>query len=237
MKTRNSITASAFQSLLFVFLCSSCSLFGSENSEEISDGEFGAGEDITSEDLDVKNAGHWGSDGGAIPVPSAGGYGQNGSVFNDVRFGYNSAEVDPADVSSLSEDASRIKNDSSLQVTLEGHCDERGTSEYNLALGQRRADAVAEVLRSYGVSESQLHTLSYGEETPLNTEHDENAYAENRRVHFFVSNGPRLTGHARGRLGNAAVVGTETTTEVPAWEDTTTSTSSDFIAPRKQTWD
>ena len=71
---------------------------------------------------------------------------------------------------------------SGIVVTVDGHCDERGTPAYNLALGERRAQAVAQILMSYGVSSSQIKTVSYGEENPANPGHDESAWAENRRA-------------------------------------------------------
>jgi len=71
---------------------------------------------------------------------------------------------------------------SSTVVTVDGHCDERGTPAYNLALGERRAKAVAQILMSYGVSSSQIKTVSHGEEMPANPGHDEAAWAENRRA-------------------------------------------------------
>lgn len=67
-------------------------------------------------------------------------------------------------------------------VTVDGHCDERGTPAYNLALGERRSKAVAQILMSYGVSSSQIKTVSHGEEQPANPAHDEAAWAENRRA-------------------------------------------------------
>lgn len=69
-----------------------------------------------------------------------------------------------------------------VQVTVEGHCDERGTPEYNLALGERRSNSVKDILISYGVSSSQIRTVSYGEEKPVNPAHNENAWEQNRRA-------------------------------------------------------
>jgi peptidoglycan-associated lipoprotein len=71
-----------------------------------------------------------------------------------------------------------------LKVQLEGHTDERGTAEYNLALGERRARAIFDSLVSQGIDRSQLETISYGEEVPLDPGHNEEAWARNRRVHF-----------------------------------------------------
>jgi peptidoglycan-associated lipoprotein len=75
-----------------------------------------------------------------------------------------------------------------LRVTIEGHCDERGTVEYNLALGQRRADATRSYLVDLGIESSRLSTISYGEERPFEMGHDETAWHENRRAHFRVVN-------------------------------------------------
>jgi len=71
---------------------------------------------------------------------------------------------------------------SATVVAVDGHCDERGTPEYNLALGERRANAVAQILMSYGVSSSQINTVSHGEEQPADAGHDESAWSQNRRA-------------------------------------------------------
>lgn len=73
-------------------------------------------------------------------------------------------------------------SNSGIVVTVDGHCDERGTPAYNLALGERRAKAVAQILMSYGVSDSQINTVSHGEEMPAVTGHDESAWSQNRRA-------------------------------------------------------
>jgi peptidoglycan-associated lipoprotein len=77
---------------------------------------------------------------------------------------------------------------STMRLTIEGHCDERGTTEYNLALGQRRADAARNYLVDLGIDGSRLSTISYGEERPFETGHDESAWSQNRRAHFRVTN-------------------------------------------------
>ncbi|MBI4209124.1 MAG: peptidoglycan-associated lipoprotein Pal [Deltaproteobacteria bacterium] len=80
--------------------------------------------------------------------------------------------------------AAWLRENSKGKLTLEGHCDERGTEEYNLALGQRRADSVKSYLVSAGVSPDRLKTISYGEEKPADSGHDEAAWAKNRRVQY-----------------------------------------------------
>jgi peptidoglycan-associated lipoprotein len=99
-----------------------------------------------------------------------------------VHFAFNSAELDPGDKSGLERSARCIKGDHALHVTIEGNADERGTEEYNLALGDRRATTVKGYLESLGASAVQLKTVSYGKENPLCTEHDEDCWAKNRRA-------------------------------------------------------
>jgi len=80
-----------------------------------------------------------------------------------------------------------IKRYTSWTVTIEGHCDERGTAEYNLALGERRAIAVRAYLVSLGIAADRLRTVSYGKEFPFDPGHDEAAFAKNRRAHFVIT--------------------------------------------------
>ncbi len=95
----------------------------------------------------------------------------------------------------LSEPAKRILDDkmgflkrySKAKVTVEGHCDERGTNEYNLALGERRANSAMQYLVNEGVAQARLGSISYGEERPAGTGHDEASYAKNRRAHFTLN--------------------------------------------------
>ena len=73
-----------------------------------------------------------------------------------------------------------------VTVTIEGHCDERGTNEYNLALGDRRAESAKRFLTDLGISATRLTTVSYGEERPVDPRHNEEAWAKNRRAHFVI---------------------------------------------------
>jgi peptidoglycan-associated lipoprotein len=75
-----------------------------------------------------------------------------------------------------------------VRIQLEGHCDERGTVAYNLALGERRANVVRQYMTALGVSDARMTTISYGEEFPLDPGHDEAAWARNRRAHFAILN-------------------------------------------------
>lgn len=105
--------------------------------------------------------------------------------LNRVNFDFDSATIRPDMVSVLEENAGYLKNHPSLSVVIEGHCDERGTNEYNLALGDERAGSVENFLSSQGVSNERLRTVSYGEERPLDAGHGESAWYENRRADFL----------------------------------------------------
>jgi peptidoglycan-associated lipoprotein len=104
-----------------------------------------------------------------------------------VHFPFNSSEMEPADRAHLERSARCLKADHALHVTVEGNADERGTEEYNLALGDRRATAVAQYLESLGASQAQLKTISYGKENPLCAEHDEACWAKNRRAELHLA--------------------------------------------------
>jgi peptidoglycan-associated lipoprotein len=104
-----------------------------------------------------------------------------------VHFPFNSAELGQEERTDLERSARCLKADHALHVTVEGNADERGTEEYNLALGDRRATAVAKYLESLGASDRQLKTVSYGKENPLCTEHDEACWAKNRRAELEVA--------------------------------------------------
>ncbi len=109
------------------------------------------------------------------------------SPFQAVFFGFDSAEVDQAGQAVLSANAEIMKRYSSWVITVEGHCDERGTAEYNLALGERRALAARNYLVSLGIPSERLRTVSYGKEFPFDPGTTEEAYARNRRAHFVVT--------------------------------------------------
>lgn len=103
-------------------------------------------------------------------------------VADRVFFGYDSSELSAEARTTLERQAEWLKTRPTLHATIEGHCDERGTREYNLALGERRAAAAKNYLISLGVAESQLSTISYGKERPAVEGSDEAAWAQNRRA-------------------------------------------------------
>lgn len=109
------------------------------------------------------------------------------SPFQPIFFEYDSAELTTPGQGVLNTNASILKKYASWVVTIEGHCDERGTAEYNLALGERRALAARNYLVSLGVSADRLRTVSYGKEFPFDAGHSEGAWAKNRRAHFVIT--------------------------------------------------
>ena len=109
------------------------------------------------------------------------------SPLKPVFFGVDSAELDDAGRAIATANADLMKKYSSWAVTIEGHCDERGTAEYNLALGEKRALAAKTYLVSLGVPADRLRTVSYGKEFPFDPGHDEGAWSKNRRAHFVVT--------------------------------------------------
>jgi peptidoglycan-associated lipoprotein len=104
------------------------------------------------------------------------------SVGDRVLFDYDSSVLDPVATQTLDRQAAWLKQYPDIIVTIEGHADERGTREYNLALGDRRASAVKNYLVALGVSGDRLLTISYGEERPADAAHDDSAWAQNRRA-------------------------------------------------------
>jgi peptidoglycan-associated lipoprotein len=99
-----------------------------------------------------------------------------------IYFDYDSSDIQPQFIDILRAHASYLSSSSDVSVTLEGHADERGTREYNLALGDQRADTVRRYLLAEGVPDSRVHTMSYGEERPADPGHSESSWALNRRV-------------------------------------------------------
>jgi len=103
------------------------------------------------------------------------------NVGDRVFFGFDRYELTPEARYTLQKQAAWMTANSNVSVTIEGHCDERGTREYNLALGDRRANAVADYLMTLGVPATRISTISYGKERPENPASNETAWAKNRR--------------------------------------------------------
>ena len=109
------------------------------------------------------------------------------SPLQIVFFDYDSAELQEAARAALRVNADLLNSSMSWVVTIEGHCDERGTAEYNLGLGERRAFAARNYLLELGIAAQRVRTVSYGKEFPFDPAHDERAWAQNRRAHFVIT--------------------------------------------------
>jgi peptidoglycan-associated lipoprotein len=108
-------------------------------------------------------------------------------VLKPIFFGLDSDQIDAAGQQVLVDNAALLKKYANWVITIEGHCDERGTPEYNLALGERRALATKNALAVLGISADRIKTVSYGKEFPFDPGHDDNAFHLNRRAHFVVT--------------------------------------------------
>ena len=109
------------------------------------------------------------------------------SYLKPAFFDYDKADLRPDARDVLAANAAWLRSHSTVAFTIEGHCDERGTAPYNLALGDRRANAAKEYLVSLGIDAGRVKTVSYGKERPFATGHDEDSWAKNRRAHFVVT--------------------------------------------------
>jgi peptidoglycan-associated lipoprotein len=115
-------------------------------------------------------------------------------IAERVHFDFDKSDIRPDAEEVLQRKVSVLREYPGVTLNIEGHCDERGSNEYNLALGQRRAEAVRRYLMSYGIDQSRFGTISYGEERPVARASNEDAWAQNRRAEFVVRN--------HGQLGN-----------------------------------
>ena len=122
----------------------------------------------------------WRIEGGKLIDPDTG-----SPIAHIVYFDFDQSIVKPGDLRTLERHAAYLRDNRGHSILIEGHCDERGTREYNLALGERRANAVRSFLMSDGVRESQIETVSYGEERPADAGHDESAWSRNRRAELL----------------------------------------------------
>ena len=175
MQANLKITGRIFISALLIAF-TSCS----SNSSGTGSGD-GDGSAITDEDLALGNGN---SRFGAGNIPGAAS--RDSGPFSDIHFGYDSSALDAEYQAMIKASAQELNKDPNLKTEVEGHCDKRGTPEYNLALGEERAKSVSRMLTQYGANPSQISTISYGEEIPLDPSDNDSAYAKNRRVHFAL---------------------------------------------------
>ena len=109
------------------------------------------------------------------------------TAFEDIYFVFDKSTIESEAREILKRLASLLDSNKNYSLVIEGHCDERGTVEYNLALGQRRADAAMKYLVDLGLDKESIKTITYGKERPLDPGHDEEAWAKNRRAHFLTT--------------------------------------------------
>ena len=107
-------------------------------------------------------------------------------MLKDIHFDYDQYDIRRVDEEILRENAAFLKKNPQMKIQVEGHCDDRGTSEYNLALGERRANSTKRYLVSLGIASDRISTISFGKERPLDPGHNEEAWAKNRRAHIVV---------------------------------------------------
>lgn len=117
--------------------------------------------------------------------------GMEGEVYESkllkgIHFDFDKYNIRPDDAEILKQNAAVLKKFPAVKIQVEGHCDERGTNEYNLALGERRASSAKKYLITLGIDERRISTISYGEEKPLDPGHIEEAWTKNRRAEFIV---------------------------------------------------
>lgn len=126
--------------------------------------------------------------GSSLAALQAGTLGQNGQgPLADIHFDYNDYTVRSQDSDILKTNAEWLQKHPDVRVQIEGHCDERGSEEYNIALGAKRAQSAKEYLQTLGIGAERLSTISYGKELALCSDHTEDCWAQNRRDHFAVS--------------------------------------------------
>jgi peptidoglycan-associated lipoprotein len=109
------------------------------------------------------------------------------SLLKDIYFDFDKYDLRPGDMAILKGNSELLKKYHKVKIQIEGHCDERGTNEYNLALGERRANSSRNYLLSIGVSPERISSISYGEERPVDSAHTEEAWTKNRRAHTIIT--------------------------------------------------
>ncbi|MGA2464043.1 MAG: peptidoglycan-associated lipoprotein Pal [Thermodesulfobacteriota bacterium] len=107
-------------------------------------------------------------------------------LLKDIHFDFDKYDIRPGDTEILKENGTLLNKYLNVKIQIEGHCDERGTVEYNLALGERRANSTKKYLTSLGISPDRISTISYGKERPADPGHNEEAWAKNRRAHTII---------------------------------------------------
>jgi peptidoglycan-associated lipoprotein len=177
----NSIGASVARIGAAAMLCAALALPGCSSKQAPTGAEAGAG-------AGASGLGEEGAGKTSLQQLQTGTLGSGtGGPLTDIHFDYNEFTIRAQDGEILRTDARWLEQHAVNRVQVEGHCDERGSEEYNIALGAKRAQAAKEYLTTLGVAGDRISTISYGKELPLCTEHEESCWAQNRRAHFVVS--------------------------------------------------
>ena len=162
--------------LLFCVLAVALSGCPSKNKAGAGAGEDGAG-GVGSEE---------GLSGSSLSRVQRGGSPEEDGILKDIHFGYDSSEIDSGERGRLDQNVAWLRDNPRAKIELEGHCDSRGTIEYNLGLGAKRAKAVKDALVGQGIGADRISTISYGKELPLCQDESESCWGRNRRVHSVI---------------------------------------------------
>jgi len=169
-----------FISIFIVFFVASCATKPKDSADSSGSGSTSSSSDVSSEEGTVTE-----TTGSGIVSGS-----QEDLIVNvgdRVFFGYDSSDLDSDALELLQDQVAWLKQNSDVSVTIEGHCDERGTREYNLALGEKRAQAVKNYLIGLGINPDRVSTISYGKERPAVVGSNDGAWAQNRRSVTIVN--------------------------------------------------
>jgi len=169
-----------FISIFIVFFVAACATKPKDSADSSGSGSTSSSSDVSSEEGTITE-----TDGSGIVSGS-----QEDLIVNvgdRVFFGYDSSDLDSDALELLQDQVAWLKQNSEVSVTIEGHCDERGTREYNLALGEKRAQAVKNYLIGLGINPDRVSTISYGKERPAVVGSNDGAWAQNRRSVTIVN--------------------------------------------------
>ena len=169
-----------FISIFIVLFVAACATKPKDSADSSGSGSTSSSSDVSSEEGTITE-----TDGSGIVSGS-----QEDLIVNvgdRVFFGYDSSDLDSDALELLQDQVAWLKQNSDVSVTIEGHCDERGTREYNLALGEKRAQSVKNYLISLGVSSGKVSTISYGKERPAVVGSNDGAWSQNRRSVTIVT--------------------------------------------------
>ncbi len=168
-----------FISIFMVFFVAACATTPKDSADSSGSGSSSSGSDVSSEGTITETTGSGIVSGSQEDLIV--------NVGDRVFFGYDSSDLDSDALELLQDQVAWLKQNSDVSVTIEGHCDERGTREYNLALGEKRAQAVKNYLIGLGINPDRVSTISYGKERPAVVGSNDGAWAQNRRSVTLVN--------------------------------------------------